>query len=934
MLKKKLSYQLMIPILFSVFVVFIIFNIIGNTSAQNNLIALLKHNLESQMEIAWHLLNNAREEAQQRVNADLNVAHDQLYGKGKIQQSKDTLTMTATNQSTGKSKTVVVPKWYHNTTTIQNNSDLVDKIQSLVGGTSTIFQRIDGGFLSISTNMKNPDGSKATGTYIPDQSPVIQTILKGETFRGRAFVIDDWYLTAYEPIWLNGKIEGILYVGVKEKNLTSLKRAITSIKIGEHGYLYCMDYDGNLIIHPTSEGQNIKDYSFTKEMLENKNGIISYEWNGMEKLTAYKSHDDFKWIIASSISRDEMITSFLSSFSQTIWIFAFLSIAIISLILFFITQNVIRALERVVKIMNRIKNGDLTQRLNLRREDEIGQMANAIDQVPEVLQNVLSEFNQMAKNLKHGNLNYRADEKKFSGSYGELVQSGNNLTQLMINFLNCIPAPTLTMDREFNILFINRSAAKLLNRHFSECIGKKCYHLLNTPDCQTNQCACRSAMDHCKVKTANTSFESGDQTYQISYTGSPIQNSQGEVVGCFEFIMDETEIKNSQTVSKKINQFQRNEVNALSSALDLLANGDLVTQYIAEQPDEDTRQVYESFKKIEDVLKTTTQNLAVVIQDIQGNSGMVAESSDNLSSISSQLSASAEDMKDKTSMVADATTDMSNNINTMASAIEEMSVNINNVSTIADGLSQNMVTVAATVKDMSLSIGEVADSAQETSQITDHANEMSKDAVSTMNTLGTSAQEIGKVTDMIKRIAEQTNLLALNATIESAAAGDAGKGFAVVANEIKELANQSALAAENIASKIGSIQTDTQGAIDSIGQVSQIIENINASVSTIATAVEKQTESANEITANVGVANTEVGHIATLVSEAAHGTNDMSKSANSAAFGVKQVAVNIHSVDESALQVSENAQHVRSSAEGLTSISGKLKDQVGKFKVD
>ncbi len=229
----------------------------------------------------------------------------------------------------------------------------------------------------------------------------------------------------------------------------------------------------------------------------------------------------------------------------------------------------------------------------------------------------------------------------------------------------------------------------------------------------------------------------------------------------------------------------------------------------------------------------------------------------------------------------------------------ETSVQANAVSQVTQQVSQNLHSVSAGAGEMMSTIQSIAGNAHEAAKVASNAVQTAQATNTTVAKLGRSSTEIGEVIKVITSIAQQTNLLALNATIEAARAGEAGKGFAVVANEVKELAKQTAKATEDIGRKITAIQTDTKGAVEAIGTISDVIIQINGISGTIAAAVEEQSATTIEMTRNVNEAAKGAGEISANiggVAEAANGTSARAQESQRAAQDLVEVAAHLNSL--------------------------------------
>ncbi len=236
----------------------------------------------------------------ENVASNLRVANHLFYDKP-LHILEESITARIENQVSGEDHPAELNKWLRGEQLINNNNHFVDKLAGIIGGTITIFQRADSGYVRISTNVRRSNGERATWTYIPNDSPVAESINQKKTYFGRAVVVDEWYITAYEPIVADGEVIGMIYVGDREKDMEELNRILSGLRIGETGYPFVFDKTGAILVYPGDEKKTWANTHAFKEVQQHDSGIVQYTLNGQNKTMAYQFFEPFELYIAASI---------------------------------------------------------------------------------------------------------------------------------------------------------------------------------------------------------------------------------------------------------------------------------------------------------------------------------------------------------------------------------------------------------------------------------------------------------------------------------------------------------------------------------------------------------------------------------------------------------------------------------------------------------
>jgi len=504
--------------------------------AAKEALKLVDADLDHITENVYNLIKSQDNAIQQKINHDLKVAHYVLNQSGHVYLSDQTVPWKAINQYTANVIDVEIPKmmvggfWLGQNKQMWMDAPVVDLVKQLVGGTCTIFQRInaEGDMLRVATNVEIKSGTRAIGTFIPavnpdgKANPVVSTVMNDDTYRGASYAIDGWQVTAYDPLYdSEEEIIGLLQVGVKNNDIAALRNAIMRLRIGESGYVFILggkgkdrghyiiskngERDGeDLWAHTDAEGRTFIQSLIGKALLCKPGEFATerYQWinpgetTSRNKIARLAYYEPWDWVIGASAYEDEInhsseiISKGYQSMTRVFaivaavvallggivtWLFATKVSNTLKVITQAATKMTQQDLPRLVRTMDTVNEGDLMVSFTFDQEpvavtsnDELGTMAKAYNRMNRALVNVGMAFTTMVANLRDltGLL-----EQKVAERTSKLEESERKL----IGIIDFLPDATLVIDRQGRVIAWNKAMEELTGIKSEKMLGKGDY---------------------------------------------------------------------------------------------------------------------------------------------------------------------------------------------------------------------------------------------------------------------------------------------------------------------------------------------------------------------------------------------------------------------------------------------------------------------------
>lgn len=390
-----------------------------------------------------------------------------------------------------------------------------------------------GDMLRIATSVIGTDGKRVIGTYIPavtddgKPNPVINTVLSGNRFLGRALVVGQWYVAAYHPIKNSqGRVVGMLYAGVPINSAESLRKAFKNSKTGRTGHVMVIGGSGNqrgTVIIGQAAGNsawkawdarnNTVSDALLDEALALKPGqtvvrSLRLTENGPVRVASVTYFAPWDWVIVSSMDQSELRAA-IGQINTAMIGLILLVVVIGGVSSWFIGRQTMQysgaLVDRLYRLggsSDKLAAGQIDESIAVEGADEISELSHSLETMSRSIRQLIEDTTNLHQRVASLDLSARGDSSAFQGAYAQLVEGVNQMMDITLGLLDGIPTPVMILDRSMSVRYVNMAAAGLIGRPAEECIGRSCSSLLGSSVCGGG-CHTRRVLESGEIRTCD-----------------------------------------------------------------------------------------------------------------------------------------------------------------------------------------------------------------------------------------------------------------------------------------------------------------------------------------------------------------------------------------------------------------------------------------------
>jgi methyl-accepting chemotaxis protein len=450
----------------------------------------------------------------------------------------------------------------------------------------------------------------------------------------------------------------------------------------------------------------------------------------------------------------------------------------------FIIIGLVRVLNQLSSFATAVSRGDFSASIKIREKGEIGHVVSAMTALPNVLNDILETYRNLAREIRAGRLQSQADSSRFAGSFATLIEGTNSILNNMRGIIDNIPSPVLMMDKDTRAQYLNLQAAEVAG---ADGVGKTCRQLFNREDSDTPYDALKKAIETKRQASAETRCRPRGKEMDIAYTALPMLEKDGTVASVLQLITDLTVIKNTaRTIQNVANQ-----------ALGISSRVAAASEELSAQVEQVSRGTETQRARVESTASAMNEMKSTVLE-VARNAGKASEQS---------------------GMTRDKAQDGAKLVNQVVSSI-------NNVNNVAKTLQNNMQELGVQVESIGGVMNVISD-------IADQTNLLALNAAIEAARAGEAGRGFAVVADEVRKLAEKT----ISATQE------VGANINAIQQSAKTNIQEVGTAVQNI----GEATELANSSGKALAEIVDMAEANSAVVTSIATAAEEQSATSEEI---------------------------------------------------------------------------------------